>query len=170
MTYLVTGGSKMGKSTWAEDLALELAKDGPVHYIATFKPVDAEDALVIARHKKARAGRNFAVTEKHQGLEAVVIPPGAVVMLEDLPNLLANEVFDDGDVSSILPGLKSLKALAEHFIIVTNEVGSDGTVYDALTGNYVEALSFLNRQAACLSDVVVEVVCGFPQMIKGDGP
>lgn len=75
----------MGKSTWAEDLALELAKDGPVHYIATFKPVDAEDALVIARHKKARAGRNFAVTEKHQGLEAVVIPPGAVVMLEDLP-------------------------------------------------------------------------------------
>lgn len=170
MTYLITGGSKMGKSTRAEELALQLAEGTPVHYIATFKAVDDEDAMVVKRHRVAREGKNFVVTEKQQGLGSIAVPLAAVVLLEDLPNVLANEMFDGGAVSDILPGLKALKAKARHLIIITNELGSDGGAYDTLTKEYIDALGLLNRQAARLSDVVAEVVCGFPQIIKGEWP
>ena len=55
---------------------------------------------------------------------------------------------------------------ANHIIIVTNEVFSDGVDYDEATKSYIRLLGKLNVRLAGLADCVTEVVFGIPVTIK----
>ena len=48
MTILICGGSKSGKSMYAQRCARELAGNGKLYYLATMIPRDAEDIDRIA--------------------------------------------------------------------------------------------------------------------------
>ena len=167
MKILVTGGSKCGKSTFAENLAQRLANGSPVTYIATMQVVDAEDLAVVARHKKQREGRNYQVIEQQKNLSALTLEKGATVLLEDIPNLLANEMFLDGCPDKVEESLMALSETARYIVFVTNEVGSDGFPYDEDTLRYLSRISQVNRAVAQHCEHVVEVVCGIPLYIKG---
>jgi adenosylcobinamide kinase / adenosylcobinamide-phosphate guanylyltransferase len=52
MTYLITGGVRSGKSSYAEALAKYFADE--VLYIATLEPSDEEMKRRIAKHKSQR--------------------------------------------------------------------------------------------------------------------
>ena len=164
MIVLITGGSKSGKSTYAENLALSLAKGSPV----TMQVIDEEDQAIVKRHKKQREGRNYVVLEQEKGLSTLPISDGATILLEDIPNLLANEMFGGGQPDTIIPDLNYLSSCAQHLVIITNEVGSDGIAYDAETIHYLTALNQLNRSISAMSDEVIEVVCGIPLHLKGE--
>ncbi len=168
MIVLITGGSKSGKSTYAENLALSLAKGSPVTYIATMQVIDEEDQAIVKRHKKQREGRNYVVLEQEKGLSTLPISDGATILLEDIPNLLANEMFGGGQPDTIIPDLNYLSSRAQHLVIITNEVGSDGIAYDVETIHYLNALNQLNRSISAMSDEVIEVVCGIPLHLKGE--
>lgn len=170
MTILITGGSKCGKSTLAEDLALGLAGGQPLVYLATMQVVGPEEQAIVARHERKRAGKGFAVLERGRDLAGLVLPQDAVLLLEDVPNLLANEVFGGAGLQGAKDGIMSLLPRCRHLVMVTNEVGSDGADYLPETMNYIEALGRLNRHLAALSDTVVEVVCGLPHILKGSLP
>ena len=105
----------------------------------------------------------------------------ATVLLEDLSNLLANQMFtDSGDVEPSISGesltnriisrVDELNQTAGHLIVVTNEVFSDGQAYDETTEKYRKLLGDLNRKAAVHADVVVEVISGIPSYRKGSLP
>ena len=60
--YLVTGGARSGKSSYAEDLAKKLCPDGSRRcYIATAEAFDDEMKARIAAHRKRREGEFFTV-------------------------------------------------------------------------------------------------------------
>lgn len=169
MIVLVTGGSGCGKSTWAEKLVAALP-DGNRVYIATMQVYDEESVRRVARHRAQRADKGFRTIECEKDLDSAEMGDNAVVLLEDLVNLTANEMFDGGDVGRIVPALRNLAGRCRHLVMVTNDVFSDGEVYAESTQEYLRVLAEINRVAAELADSVVEVVYSIPVAVKGALP
>ena len=171
MLVVVTGGSGSGKSAFAEDRVLSFG-DAQRIYIATMHPFDEESHKRIERHQKMRAGKGFETVECYTGLKNVKLPAGCVVLLECMSNLVANEMFrEEGfhpEVSEkITEGVRNLLSQAEHVVIVTNEIFSDGILYEGESEKYKEQLGQINCNLAEMADAVVEVVYGIPVWHKG---
>lgn len=172
---LVTGGSGSGKSAYAEERLL--SQTGCIHYyIATMQVFGEEGRKKVERHKKMRQGKGFLTVERQTDLGGLLLSGQGekAVLLECLSNLTANEMFADGrtdtDTESLgkrlLSDIKALSAQCRELVIVTNEIASDGEVYEAETMEYIRLLGWLNVHLAHLADEVVEVVYGIPVVLK----
>ena len=171
MIHLITGGSGSGKSRYAEQQILELG-EGRRIYLATMYPYDDESYQRIDRHRAMRAEKNFETLECYTRLAELKIPKGCNVLLECMSNLVANEMFLPGaagihTVSAVLKGLKHLWQEAANLVIVTNEIFSDGVVYESQTRVYQEYLGAINQELAHQADRVTEVAYGIPVPVKG---
>ena len=169
MIVLITGGSGCGKSTYAEKLITSFSSTGRV-YIATMQVYDEESVRRVEHHRVQRADKGFVTVECPKNLAHVSVEEGNCVLLEDIPNLLANEMFDGGDIDSIVPALKTLSQTCAYLVMVTNDIFSDGVTYPSATQEYIRRLARINCAAAELSDHVIEVVYSIPVMLKGDAP
>ena len=78
-----------------------------------------------------------------------------------------NERPHDLVFSAVMEGVKTLSARCENLIMITNDVGSDGMTYDPSTAAYVRMLGTANCQVAAMSDVVIDMACGSPLVVKG---
>ena len=63
MNVLISGGCKNGKTSFAQDIAVELSRGGNRYYAATMIPYDGEDRNRIARHIEDRAEMGFETLE-----------------------------------------------------------------------------------------------------------
>lgn len=180
MIALVVGGASSGKSAFAEDLALGLP--GPHWYVATMAAGGAEAARRIGRHRRLRAGKGFVTLEVAgaTGLDLAALCQGAGVrggtaLVEDLGNLVATRLFfADGSMapaqevlSGCLEDLGLVEGRVGNLVLVGNLVGSDGMAYDEATSLYLRLLGGLTCRLAAGSDLVVEVVCGQPNVLRG---
>jgi len=170
MLTLVIGGAGSGKSAFAE--ALVCRRNGKKLYLATMLPHGAEALTRIEKHRAQRAGRGFETLERGLDMEHAAIPAGADILLEDLSNLLANEIFDPagGGVDAARRGIEHLISESDNLTVVTNEIFSDGADYDAESLRYMRLLAELNREIAARADLAVELVCGLPNVLKGELP
>ena len=178
MMTVVTGGSGSGKSAFAED---KIVSFGPAKriYIATMHPYDEESHKRVARHRKMRAGKGFETIECYTGLKNLDFPENAVVLLECMSNLVANEMFqEDGahenTVEAVLKGVRHIREQAGNLVIVTNEIFSEAADYQGETELYQEYLGQINQKIAEIADQVVEVVYGIPvyhknKLLSGEG-
>lgn len=57
----------------------------------------------------------------------------------------------------------------KHLIIITNEVFSDGRIYDDLSQQYMQNLGIINRSIATLAETVIETIVGIPIYLKKGG-
>lgn len=168
MIMLVIGGSGSGKSAYAEKLVKRISEDSRV-YVATMRVWDAESEIRVARHRAQRADLGFATIERPVNLGEVEIPDNATVLLEDIPNLVANEMFDaQGDVDRIIPALNKLAVRCKNLVMVTGNVFQDGIEYDSETQGYMCLLAEVNAAAAGLADCGIEVVYTIPVPFKGE--
>ena len=169
MITLVTGGSKCGKSRYAEKVFNCFG--GEKYYVATMSPVGSDAQEIIARHRKMRRGKGYITIEQQRCIESLNVPENSGILLECLGNLCANEMFADGEIikpaDKIVNGIKSLSERVSEVIIVTNEVGCDGIDYSPETLLYISQLSEINRRIAEFSDNVIECVYGIPLPRKG---
>ena len=167
MLTLIIGGAGSGKSAFAEGLVCRLP--GRKIYLATMLPRDGESYARVERHRARRAHRGFETLERGLDLEGALIPPGSDVLLEDLSNLLANELYepDGGGIDAVRRGLYHLIVACDHLTVVTNEVFSGGADYDGESLRYMRLLAGLNRELAARAELAVEVVCGLPNVLKG---
>ncbi|MBQ9686107.1 MAG: bifunctional adenosylcobinamide kinase/adenosylcobinamide-phosphate guanylyltransferase [Oscillospiraceae bacterium] len=170
MLTLLIGGSGSGKSAFAEQLIQKLP--GERVYIATMEPFDAECRARIQRHREQRRHIGFETVECYVNLSAAPIPHGANVLLEDLSNLLANELYSPqgGGTDAVRRGVETLEARCGNLTIVSNEIFSGGSDYAGETLRFMKALADLNREIARRADCVVEMVCGLPNVLKGELP
>ena len=169
MIILLTGGSGCGKSTYAEKLIASMPKEKRV-YIATMQVFDEESVRRVERHRAQRADKGFQTVEQPLDLGAAPVEDGSVVLLEDLPNLLANEMFGGGDWQRIIPALDALAARCAHLVIVTNDTFMDGVNYEGEMKDYQQRLALINAHAAKISDYAAEVVYSIPVALKGAAP
>ena len=170
MLHLITGGSGSGKSAYAEQCILDFGAL-PRIYIATMYPFDEESHRRIARHREMRREKQFSTVECFTNLKEVKVPAGANVLLECRSHLTANELYQEGGAGegteeAVLEGVESLLGQAENLVIVTNEIFSDGILYDRETRRYQKLLGSLNRRLATRADRVTEVVYGIPLTVK----
>ena len=170
MLTLIIGGSGSGKSAFAESLVCSLGENRI--YIATMQPFDEECRARIARHRAQRKNAGFETIECYVNLSEALVPFDANVLLEDLSNLLANELFepDGGGIEAVRRGLRRLLESCGSLTVVTNEVFSGGKEYDEGSLRYLRDLAELNRELAARADLVTEIVCGLPNVLKGELP
>lgn len=156
-------------------------QSGRLIYVATMFPYhDEESRQRIARHRQQRAGKGFSTLECFCGAERITAEPGDVLLLDCLSNLLANEMYlEEGSVKdrgalaekqtgeAIVKPLLALGTRAE-LVVVTNEVFSDGALYDAESMKYIALLGFINTRLAERAAQVTEVVCGIPLVRVSD--
>ena len=194
MFTLVIGGNASGKSEYAEQHVLSLStpektspQSGNRIYIATMQPFGEDARARIARHHAMRRDRGFVTIERYTDLSGLKVPEGSNVLLEDMGNLVANEMFSkknvademlpdkihsgethapSGTVTAVLTGVDHLLLQCAHLTIVTNEVFSDGKTYEKETLHYLRELAAVNRSLAARADRVVEIVCGIPNRLK----
>ena len=170
MVNLVIGAAASGKSEYAEDIVMSLP--GEKIYIATMEPFGAEAEERIARHRALRAGKGFTTVERPRNLIGLTPEADWNVLIEDLPNLAANELFspEGGGADAVLSGVDRICKIVSSVTIVTGDIFSDGTEYDVGTREYMEMLADLHMRIAAKADNVVEVVCGIPCAVKGELP
>ena len=135
MTALVFGGAASGKSECGEKLVCSLPRTGELIYLATMEPFGPEAEARIRRHRELRAGRGFSTLERARDLAGRPLPSGGTVLLEDLGNLAANELFSGPDMDPegaflrIRDGLQAVRAQSEHLVDIRNDLHRAGETY-----------------------------------------
>ncbi|MDD4682061.1 MAG: bifunctional adenosylcobinamide kinase/adenosylcobinamide-phosphate guanylyltransferase [Eubacteriales bacterium] len=197
MLALISGGSGSGKSQLAEKLAVRLADNSALYYVATMmRGHDDESARKIARHREQRSGHGFLTVERpFAGGELAYsrtsaqeiaesesknsVQSDGVILLECLSNLLANEMFlrSEQGLDYLSPeqaaeiiwyDLMQLAERSRHLVIVSNEVFADAMVFDDHSRSYLRLLGWLNQKLAEEADLSLEVYYGLPIVHKGN--
>lgn len=168
MKILISGGSKNGKTSFAEDVAVKISGGGARYYVATMIPYDDEDRARIDRHIAERAGKGFKTLECGTEIDRCLDHHSGTFLVDSVTALLVNEMFSgdhggDADKNACERCRKSLLKLAgraENAVFVTDYIFSDAMRYDDFTENYRKALAALDRAIAEVCDVVIELCAG----------
>lgn len=96
-----------------------------------------------------------------------------LVLLECVSNLCANEMFSgrtDKNIAAdkIISGIEKINKVVSQLIVVTNEIFSDGILYEKETIEYMKVLGEINRRIFECADNVIESVYGIPYILKGN--
>lgn len=173
---LVTGGSRSGKSAFAQRLAEALP--GPRVFVATCPVIDPEMDERIRRHQDARSLHEWQTLEETLDLAAAFQrAQGQPVLLVDCLTLWVNNVMFEAEqrgqsvseadmASRCQPVLAAARAHGGTIIFVTNEVGMSLVPETSLGRRFRDLAGRVSQTIAASCDEVFLVVCGQPLKIK----
>lgn len=177
---LVTGGSRSGKSKYAEDL---LKDKNDVLYIATAIVTDNEMEDRIKKHRERR-NHNWKTYEGYKELHKAIEGYNEEnIMLDCVTVMTTNLMFEENrdfdsmtkeGINNLLLNIQqqfeelilSARELNKNLVLVTNEVGY-GLVPEYKLGRiFRDIAGSINQHIASLSDEVYLVACGLPLKLK----
>ncbi len=178
MIILITGGSRSGKSVYAERLLKE--HDDTV-YIATAEITDDEMQARVAAHI-ARRNSKWRTYEQYRNLKNAV-GCEKFYLLDCVTNLISRTLFDltksaqsvtardmqnviDASMRELRSLIDAVKKINGTLIIVTNEVGSSIVPMESVSRCFSDAQGIVNAELAKVADRVFLTVCGIPIRIK----
>jgi adenosylcobinamide kinase/adenosylcobinamide-phosphate guanylyltransferase len=167
----ITGGARSGKSRLAEELAERLG--GPLGYIATGEPKDAEMQERITRHQERRGPAWQTIEEPLNLVKALREHDYRFNgMLVDCITLwLANLLGRYDDPQKVLDGVVSFiaafPALKTPLFLVSNEVGMGIVPENALARTFRDLAGEANELLANAADEVYVMFSGLPLKLKG---
>lgn len=164
---LITGGSRSGKSTYAERLALSLSSH-PI-YMATSRIWDEDFRERVRRHQERR-GPEWTNVEEEKCLSRHDVA-GRVVLIDCVTLWCTNFFFDlQSDIDPVLEAVRgefdAFTRQEATFIFVTNEIGMGGTSDNELQRKFTDLLGWVNQYIAQRADEVILMVSGIPIAIK----
>lgn len=165
---LVLGGAASGKTAFAETLVSGTGR--PRVYLATAQAHDAEMREKVARHRQLR-GEGWRTIEEPVdiGRTLAAISGESAVLLDCATMWLSNVMLAEMDLAEAEAGLMAGLALCPApVVIVSNEVGLSVVPENALARRFREAQGRLNQKLAAKAGLVVNVVAGLPQVLKGE--
>lgn len=169
MIYLITGGERSGKSSYAQNLTLQLT-DNPL-YVATARKWDSDFQTRIDRHQLERDER-WTNIEEEKHLSKINFS-GKVALIDCVTLWLTNFFVDtQNDVSlSLEEAKKEFLSIANQenatLIIVTNEIGMGVHAETHIGRKFTELQGWMNQFLASNAHEVVLMVSGIPVKIKG---
>lgn len=174
---LVVGGTRSGKSDYAQELAE--AKGGERYYLATCPPPAGDDPEMTERvlaHQLRRQDRQWFTREEPVQLAPLLatLPAHATVLIDCLTLWISNLLYADqlGTLDEERIGILACELLTVarawggELIMVTSEVGCGLVPEHPLARRYRDLVGRCNQVMALGADRVVQVVCGIPQVIK----
>lgn len=167
---LVLGGTRSGKSAYAESCAM--AGSGSPVYIATAQAFDGEMEDRIDAHR-ARRGDGWKTVEEPLDLTGALLKAqtaDSVILVDCLTLWLNNLMAADRDIDAETAALtKTLSTLRGRTILVASEVGLGIVPENALARAFRDRQGLLNQAVAAVADRVVFVAAGLPLVLK-DAP
>lgn len=167
---LVLGGAASGKSAFAERLVTGTGR--PRVYFATAQAFDDEMRSKVDRHKEMRGAGWTTIEEPLDvGRTLAAIGGDNAVLLDCATMWLSNHLLAENDLAEAEAGLMAGLALcAAPVVIVSNEVGLSVVPENALARRFRDEQGRLNQKLAAKAGLVVNVVAGLPQVLKGELP
>ncbi|HSC76622.1 MAG TPA: bifunctional adenosylcobinamide kinase/adenosylcobinamide-phosphate guanylyltransferase [Pseudomonadales bacterium] len=168
MKHLILGGTRSGKSHFAEKQAMITGKN--LIYVATAEALDDEMHARIVHHQQSRTG-NWITVEEPLALAATLQREAAndrCILVDCLTLWLTNLLLSDEEsfqrehaaLLNILPDLSG------DIIFVSNEVGTGIVAADPLSRRFVDEAGRLHQALAKNCDKVTLVVAGLPLSLK----
>ena len=157
---LISGPNGSGKSLFAEELVRQT--QGKRYYIATMQPHTEENLHRIEKHRRQRKDLGFTTLEISVNVGDAPVEDDSVVLLEDVSNLLANALFENGDTME--QAWQEICTLVSHckllFAVTIAELHAES--YEGETAAYIRALEELNHRLEQSADAFVEMKDGKP--------
>lgn len=169
MIELILGGARSGKSRYAEQCAENSAKKK--YYLATAQALDNEMAERI-RHHQQRRDESWQTIEESIALADKLEQHSACdhcIVVDCLTLWLSNALMSEDtglwqrEKNKLL---EVIPALSADVIFVSNEVGVGIVPMGELSRRFVDETGWLHQDIARLSDKVVMVIAGLPQILK----
>ena len=169
MIYLITGGERSGKSSYAETTAKEMTPK-PM-YVATARKWDGDFQKRIDRHQKDRDER-WVNIEKEKFLSEINFSDKVAVI--DCVTLWLTNFFVDtkNDIELSLAQAKEefdklINQPDTTIIIITNEIGMGVHPSTEIGRKFTELQGWMNQYIAKNANKVILMVSGIPVTIKG---
>lgn len=177
---LVTGGSRSGKSSYAESLLKDF---DDVLYIATAIVTDNEMKNRIDRHRESR-NQKWTTYEGYKNLDKQIEKwDHKHVMLDCVTIMTTNLIFDEErdydkisqeEIDKIVENIKlefkkliyKCKEKNINLVMVTNEVGWGVVPEYKLSRIFRDIAGWVNQYIASISDEVYLTACGLPMKLK----
>ena len=169
MTELILGGARSGKSSFAQQQAVESGLS--VIYVATATANDAEMQERIRRHRADRPSHWQLIEEplaladsleKNASAESCILVDCLTLWLSNLLGLQ-----DDNELQTQLNKLfEVLPHLPGKIIFVSNETGMGIIPMGELTRRYCDEAGLLHQRLAAVCQRVTFMVAGLPQQLK----
>ena len=168
ISYLITGGSRSGKSRYALELAKSAKKP---FYIATGWAGDEEMADRISKHRKER-GKHWTTIETRTDIASAIEKAGRkgadFIIVDCLTLWVSNMMFEkiniEKELKKVVSTVKSERKAV--LVLVTNEIGSGIVPGDKISREFRDAAGLVNQKMAAAVDNVILTVCGQPLKVK----
>lgn len=169
MITLVLGGTRSGKSRYAQQLARQLS-ERPL-YVATSRPWDADHQARIARHQRER-GPEWRTVECEIELDS--LPLDGEVAVIDCVTLWLTNLFSDADVERCLARagaiIDRLTERRAQLFLVSNELGQSLHAPTEIGRKFVDLQGLVNQHIAARAQNVAWMVAGIASYVKGAAP
>jgi len=180
----ISGGVRSGKSSFAERIAIEIAreKDGQLIYLATGVTSDSEMKERIETHQRDRKMGPYKWKTIERSVQiagiADVINNQDIILLDCVTTLLNNELFftertwDEPFLKTvkedIITGIISIKNRAGTMIVVSNEVLNESLQGKDIVFEYGRLLGQIHQELIKVADQAYLVEAGIPIVMKGE--
>jgi adenosylcobinamide kinase/adenosylcobinamide-phosphate guanylyltransferase len=174
---LITGGTRSGKSVFAEQYAA--AQSDKVAYIATAQIYDQEMQTRVALHRKRRPDtwQTFEAPYHADRILLEAATKADVILFDCLTIYTSNLLLSDSTPSNreerfqyIMEEIDKLLYFSREsqaiVLFVTNEVGMGIVPENALAREYRDIAGMVNQKIAACADEVYLVICGLPVELK----
>jgi len=167
MIYYITGGTRSGKSSYAQKLALELSGN-PV-YLATARKWDADFEDRIKRHQQDRDERWEDIEEEKYpsklGLKGRVIVLDCVTLW--LTNFFSDTKYNVDETLSLMKAeIDKIATIEATWIIISNEIGMGMHADTEVGRKFADLQGWINQHIAAKADKAIFMVSGIPLNLK----
>ena len=164
---LITGGARSGKSSYAQQLALQLSNN-PV-YVATARHWDDDFEKRIQRHRQERDERWICIEEEKNisGLDL----QNKVAVIDCVTLWLTNFFIDtknniDESLQQCKKEIDALAGIPGELIIITNEIGMGVHADTEIGRKFTDLQGWMNQYIAAKAHKIIFMVSGIPLTIK----
>lgn len=170
--HFILGGSRSGKSTWAEKVAQKSSR--PVAYLATCRTsnLDVEMKDRISRHREQRPSEWITIEDQFDLIQIAKDYSSYTLVIDCLTLWLANEMTQSTTEQVLKLLEQSIDALIEngiHALIVSNEVGMGIVPIGKETREYRDLVGWANQLVAGKAEHVQWTVAGIRINLKKNG-
>ncbi|MBA9027958.1 bifunctional adenosylcobinamide kinase/adenosylcobinamide-phosphate guanylyltransferase [Peribacillus huizhouensis] len=183
--YFITGGVRSGKSTFAEEIAHELARTHSgtlLYYLACGRAQDEEMQKRIELHQQSRQNSviPWALGEFPRNIDHSIpfYSKQTIVLLDCLTTWLDNELFSINSglskehlqnvMRNMLESIETIRKHCYSLIVVSNEVLHEPLTSNEIVQAYQKTIGKLHQELVARSNQAYLVEAGIPILMKGN--